>query len=103
MRTIRISRVAGDTGKPILLTYRDHNLTGWDLKMQFRYRGTRRLVVIDATEIDLSAGEVKFDFSPGDLVEGVADLEFQLTDDSGMMFTIPSCAAIRLDVRKAVE
>jgi len=103
MTNYEFFRVAGDDGPPVVFTYRDTDLTDWTLRMIAVYRpgpnGKKRLS-IDSTPIDLEAGQVMFEFSPGDLVEGVADLEFELTPDVGDRFTVPKCDTLRMTVRK---
>lgn len=101
MTTYEISRVAGDLGPPVTFTYRNTDLTGWALRMVAVYRNTKKRLAINATPIDLLTGQVMFEFSSGDLVEGVADVEFELTPPAPAgRFTVPACDAIRMTVRK---
>lgn len=96
-------RVAGDNGPPVFFTYRDTDLTGWGLRMIGVYRNTKKRIEIDSTEVDLLTGQVKFEFTSGDLVEGVADVEFELTPPAPAgRFTVPGCHSVRMNVRKAV-
>jgi len=100
MTTYDIYRVAGDRQPPVLFTYKDTDLTSWDLKMIYVYRETKKKFEITATPIDLSNGEVMFEFLPGYLIEGIADLEFELTPPSTQLFTVPAKCSLRLVVRK---
>lgn len=89
--------VEGDLLPEIVLTYVDQDLAGFTITLHLRQKdGT--VIVIPSTALDLAQGKFKFEWSDGDLTEGLnQEIEVKFVNVAGEPLT---SAKVLIDVRK---